>query len=134
VTLTVTAQPATRNRVDQFSNAVRTIRSSTAVRAGLALVKAVAGLAPRLDLALQVRIWLATGLVVVGDLIGEGASREEAVIGGTPNLAARLQALAGPDSVVIAPGTHRLVAGLFELGGRLWRMRVEDVRNGRGEP
>jgi predicted ATPase len=54
-------------------------------------------------------------LVVVGDLIGEGASREEAVVGETPNLAARLQALAAPDSVVIAPGTHRLVGGLFEL-------------------
>jgi class 3 adenylate cyclase/predicted ATPase len=86
-----------------------------AVRAGLALVEAVAGLAPRPDLALRVRVGIATGLVVVGDLIGEGAGREEAVVGETPNLAARLQALAAPGSVVIAPGTYRLVRGLFEL-------------------
>ena len=56
----------------------------------------------------QVRIGIATGLVVVGDLIGEGASQEQAVVGETPNLAARLQALAEPGSVVIAPATRRL--------------------------
>jgi class 3 adenylate cyclase/predicted ATPase len=86
-----------------------------AVRAGLAIIEAVAVLVPLPGLALQVRIGIATGLVVVGDLIGEGAAREEAVVGETPNLAARLQALADPNSVVIAPGTHRLVRGLFEL-------------------
>jgi hypothetical protein len=53
--------------------------------------------------------------VVVGELVGEGAAREEAVVGETPNLAARLQALAEPGGVVIGPGTGRLVAGLFDL-------------------
>jgi hypothetical protein len=56
----------------------------------------------------------ATGLVVVGDLIGEGSAQEQSVVGETPNLAARLQALAGPGAVVIAAGTHRLVGDLFE--------------------
>jgi predicted ATPase/class 3 adenylate cyclase len=86
-----------------------------AVRAGLRIVEAV-GLAsfhsgPRQ----RVRVGIATGLVVVGDLIGEGASQEQAVVGDTPNLAARLQALADPDVVMIAAGTRKLVGGLFEL-------------------
>ena len=63
---------------------------------------------------LQVRIGIATGLVVGGDLIGQGASQEQAVVGETPNLAARLQALAEPGTVVIAPSTRRLTGGLFE--------------------
>src|SRR5262249_6170351 len=63
---------------------------------------------------LQVRIGIATGLVVVGDLIGTGAAREQAVVGETPNLAARLQALAEPGAVVIASSTRRLIGGLFE--------------------
>ncbi len=63
---------------------------------------------------LQARVGIATGLVVVGDLIGEGSAQEQSVVGETPNLAARLQALAEPDTVVIAAGTRRLVAGLFE--------------------
>jgi class 3 adenylate cyclase/predicted ATPase len=83
-----------------------------AVRAGLALVGAVRRL--QTPAPLQMRVGLATGLVVVGDLIGSGASREEAVVGETPNLAARLQALAEPDSVVIADSTRRLVGSLFE--------------------
>ena len=58
---------------------------------------------------------IATGIAVVGDLIGEGAAREEAVVGETPNLAARLQALAAPGTVVISQATRRLVGGLFEL-------------------
>jgi class 3 adenylate cyclase len=62
---------------------------------------------------LQVRIGIATGLVVVGDLAGEGASQEQAVVGETPNLAARLQALAEPDSVVIAPATRRMIGNRF---------------------
>jgi predicted ATPase len=62
-----------------------------------------------------VRIGIATGLVVVGDLIGEGASQEQAVVGETPNLAARLQALAEPGSVVIAPATRRLLGNRFAL-------------------
>ena len=64
---------------------------------------------------MQARVGIATGLVMVGDLIGEGAAREEAVVGETPNLAARLQALAAPGSVVISQATRRLVGGLFEL-------------------
>jgi class 3 adenylate cyclase/predicted ATPase len=85
-----------------------------AVRAGLTLVAAV----PRLDTAaetrLQVRVGIATGIVVVGDLIGAGAAQEQAVVGETPNLAARLQALAQPGQVVIAPSTRRLTRGLFD--------------------
>src|SRR5205085_4255921 len=83
-----------------------------AVRAGLALIDAVGELdAPE---RLQVRIGIATGLVVVGDLIGKGAAQEQAVVGETPNLAARLQALAEPNAVVIAPSTRRLLGDLFE--------------------
>jgi hypothetical protein len=63
---------------------------------------------------LQVRIGIATGLVVVGDLIGSGAAQEQAVVGATPNLSARLQALAEPNAVVIAASTRRLIGGLFE--------------------
>ena len=84
-----------------------------AVRAGLAVVEAVRGIAAAEPL--EVRIGIATGLVVVGDLIGEGASQEQAVVGETPNLAARLQALAEPGSVVIAPATRRLLGNLFRL-------------------
>ena len=86
-----------------------------AVRAGLALVDAVARLATPAGEPLAARIGIATGLVMVGDLIGEGAAQEQAVVGETPNLAARLQALAGPGSVVISQATRRLVGGLFEL-------------------
>jgi class 3 adenylate cyclase/predicted ATPase len=83
-----------------------------AVRAGLELIAAVAGLKTRA--ALQTRIGIATGLVVVGDLIGSGAAQEQAIVGETPNLAARLQALAEPNTVVIADGTRRLLGNLFE--------------------
>ena len=62
---------------------------------------------------LAARVGIATGLVVVGDLIGEGAAQEEAVVGETPNLAARLQALAEPGAVVVAEATRRLLGGLF---------------------
>src|SRR5262249_4290165 len=78
------------------------------------VVEAVAGLDAEAGTPLQVRVGIATGLVVVGDLLGEGASQEQAVVGETPNLAARLQALADPGSVVIAPGTRRLTGGLFD--------------------
>jgi adenylosuccinate synthase len=86
-----------------------------AVRSGLDLLKAMDSLKPRETLALRVRIGIATGLVVVGDLIGEGAAREQAVVGETPNLAARLQALAEPGHVIISHGTRRLVGNTFEL-------------------
>jgi class 3 adenylate cyclase len=68
-----------------------------------------------LDIVAEVRIGIATGLVVVGDLIGEGAAQERAVAGETPNLAARLHALAEPSSVVIAPATRRLIGNRFLL-------------------
>jgi class 3 adenylate cyclase len=85
-----------------------------AVRAGLQLVEAVAGVDTAAEMRLQVRVGIATGLVVVGDLIGKGAAQEQAVVGETPNLAARLQALAAPGTVVIGPSTRRLTGGLFD--------------------
>jgi hypothetical protein len=85
-----------------------------AVRAGLGLVEAVPKLATSAGSPLQARVGIATGLVVVGDLIGAGAAQEQAVVGETPNLAARLQALAEPGAVVIAAATRRLTGGLFE--------------------
>jgi class 3 adenylate cyclase/predicted ATPase len=84
-----------------------------AIRAGLGVIDAVG----RLDVGLvklQARVGIATGLVVVGDLIGEGSAQEQSVVGETPNLAARLQALAEPDTVLIAASTRRLVGNLFE--------------------
>ena len=86
-----------------------------AVRAGLDVVEAVSGLSAPNDVELQVRIGIATGRVVAGDIVGEGASEERAVLGETPNLAARLQGLAAPNSVIIAEATSRLVEGRFEL-------------------
>src|SRR5438270_115187 len=76
-----------------------------AVRAGLDVVDAVARLDVR-SAKLQARVGIATGLVVVGDLIGEGSAQEQSVVGDTPNLAARLQALAEPGAVVISAGTR----------------------------
>jgi class 3 adenylate cyclase/predicted ATPase len=84
-----------------------------AVRAALELVAEVDNL--KTNAALQTRVGLATGLVVVGDLIGTGTAREQAVVGETPNLAARLQAIAEPNSVVIAESTRKLLGNLFEL-------------------
>jgi class 3 adenylate cyclase/predicted ATPase len=86
-----------------------------AVRSGLEIVAAVERLAPREGIALQARIGIATGLAVVGDLIGEGAAREEAVVGETPNLAARLQSLAEPGQVIISRSARQLLGGMFEL-------------------
>ncbi len=84
-----------------------------AVRAGLELVAAVGGL--NTHAPLQMRVGIATGLVVVGDLIGSGASQEQAIVGETPNLAARLQGVAEPNSVVIGDTTRKLLGNLFEL-------------------
>ncbi len=84
-----------------------------AVRAGLELIAAVISL--KTHAALQTRVGIATGLVVVGDLIGSGASQEQAIVGETPNLAARLQGIAEPNSVVIAEGTRKLLGNLFDL-------------------
>jgi class 3 adenylate cyclase/predicted ATPase len=84
-----------------------------AVRAGLELVAAVGGL--KIQAPLQTRVGIATGLVVVGDLIGSGSSQEQAIVGETPNLAARLQGIAEPNTVVIAEATRKLLGNLFEL-------------------
>jgi predicted ATPase/class 3 adenylate cyclase len=84
-----------------------------ATRAGLALVDAVANLKTDIGTELQVRVGIATGMVVVGDLTGEGAAKEQAVIGETPNLAARLQTFAMPGTVLICESTHRLTDGHF---------------------
>ncbi len=85
-----------------------------AVRAGLAIVEG----APRLQTAasgpLHVRVGIATGIVVVGDLLGSGEAQERGIVGDTPNLAARLQGIAAPDSVVIAEGTRKLLGDLFQ--------------------
>ena len=83
-----------------------------AILAGLAVADTVPSLKGDLDLG--VRVGIATGPVIVGDLIGEGASQESAVVGETPNLAARLQSMAVKNSVVIAPGTHTLTGRGFE--------------------
>jgi class 3 adenylate cyclase/tetratricopeptide (TPR) repeat protein len=85
-----------------------------AVRAALALAAEVPRLQTAAGMALQVRIGIATGLVVVGDLIGTGVAHSHEVVGDTPNLAARLQALAEPGMVVISSSTHRLTGGLFD--------------------
>ena len=84
-----------------------------AVRAGLELVAAVGGL--KTHAPLQTRVGIATGLVVVGDMIGSGEAQERGIVGETPNLAARLQGIAEPNAVVIAESTRRLVGNLFEL-------------------
>jgi class 3 adenylate cyclase/predicted ATPase len=86
-----------------------------AVQVGLALVEAVPKLVTAADVPLQVRVGIATGLVVVGDLLGSGEAQERSVVGETPNLAARLQGVAEPDMVVIAESTRRLIGNLFEL-------------------
>jgi class 3 adenylate cyclase/predicted ATPase len=84
-----------------------------AARAGLAVIDAVGRLATQEPL--KVRIGIATGLVVVGDLIGAGAAQERGVVGETPNLAARLQALARPGTLVVADSTRRQIGTLFEI-------------------
>ena len=78
-----------------------------AVRAGLAITESVGRLAIPAEEPLAARVGIATGLVVVGDLVGEGAAQEQDVVGETPNLAARLQEAAEPGAVVVADGTRR---------------------------
>ena len=117
-----------------------------AVRAGLELNAAVGRLQGGSSSPLTARVGIATGLVMVGELIGEGAAQEEAVVGDTPNLAARLQALAESGTVVISQATRNLVGGLFELadlGPRrlkgfaeplaVWRVEGEGLAEGRFE-
>jgi class 3 adenylate cyclase len=116
-----------------------------AVRAGLDIVAAVGRLlAPE---PLKVRVGIATGLVVVGDLIGEGGSQEQAVVGDTPNLAARLQALAEAGTIVVAASTRRLLGHLssfaisgttrsrdFRIQSRLGRLRGRRPRRAASRP
>ncbi|MDA9435143.1 hypothetical protein XH88_25730 [Bradyrhizobium sp. CCBAU 51627] len=85
------------------------------VRAALDIITAVARLETRAGEALAVRIGIATGMVVVGDLGGDGKLREHAVVGGAPNVAARVQALVEPNTVVVADSTRRLLADIFDL-------------------
>jgi class 3 adenylate cyclase/tetratricopeptide (TPR) repeat protein/ABC-type transport system involved in cytochrome c biogenesis ATPase subunit len=92
-----------------------------AVRAGLDIIDAIGKLETRMEQRVEVRIAIATGLVVVGDLISGGASEEQAMVGDTPNVAARLQSLAEPGVVVVAASTRRLLGDLFtfrSLGDR----------------
>ena len=84
-----------------------------ALRAGLEVTDSVSTL--ETGVALAVRVGVATGPVVVGDIVGEGAAQESAVVGETPNLAARLQGIAEPNAVVLSAATHHLVSGRFEL-------------------
>jgi class 3 adenylate cyclase len=84
-----------------------------AVRAGLALIAAMAGLETRTSL--QTRVGIATGLVVVGEMIGSGEAQQRSIVGDTPNLAAHLQGIAEPETVVIADNTRRLLGNLFEV-------------------
>jgi class 3 adenylate cyclase len=117
-----------------------------AVRAGLAIVDALAGLETPAGAPLAVRVGIATGMVMVGELIGEGAAKEQTVVGETPNLAARLQTLAAPSSVVISQATRRLVGRLFALSDlgpqrlkgfaeplAVWRVEGEGSAEGRFE-
>jgi class 3 adenylate cyclase/predicted ATPase len=95
--------------------AAREDAAERAVRAGLAVVAAVAGLRSPTGASLAARIGIATGMVLVGELIGDAEARERAVVGETPNLAARLQAAADPGAVVVAQGTQRLLGRTFVL-------------------
>ena len=116
-----------------------------AVNAGLELVGAVGRLTTH-GVPLAARVGIATGLVMIGELIGQGAAKEEAVLGETPNLAARVQTMAQPGTVVVADGTRDLLGGLFEyrdlgmqrLKGfaeplRCWRVLAESAAEGRFE-
>ncbi len=115
-----------------------------AVRAGLALLDAVAAMQLPVAVRLQVRIGIATGLVVVGELIGEGAAQERVAVGDTLNLAARIQAATSPDTLAVGDLTHSLAGAAFDyedlgphefkgISGptRLWRVTGESQARGR---
>src|SRR5947209_19825293 len=87
--------------------------AARAVRAGLAVAAAVSKAGPG-GKPLQVRIGIATGLVVIGEPIGAGDSRQQTAVGETPNRAARLQSLAEPNQVIIDAATHRQIGGMFD--------------------
>jgi class 3 adenylate cyclase/tetratricopeptide (TPR) repeat protein len=86
-----------------------------AVRAAINILAEVAGIELPDGTRVQARLGIATGLVVVGELVGSGAAQERAIVGETPNLAARLQALAAPDTILVSEATQNLLGGLFEL-------------------
>ncbi|MFB9264347.1 adenylate/guanylate cyclase domain-containing protein [Bradyrhizobium erythrophlei] len=97
-----------------------------AVRAGLDIIAAIRKLETRAEERVAVRIAIASGLVVVGDLVSGGASEEQALVGDTPNIAARLQSLAEPGVVVVAASTRRLLGNLFTLRN-LGRREVKGI-------
>jgi class 3 adenylate cyclase/tetratricopeptide (TPR) repeat protein len=86
-----------------------------AVRAAIDILSEVSGIELPDNTPVQARIGIATGLVVVGEIIGTGTAQERTIVGETPNLAARLQALAGPDTILVSEKTQNLLGGLFEL-------------------
>ena len=88
------------------------------VRAALAMIDAVRHIERPDGLPLETRVGIATGLVVVGDIIGTGAAREQSIVGETPNLAARLQALAEPNTVLVSQSTYRLLGRSFDYDSR----------------
>ena len=90
-----------------------------AVRAGLAIVEAAPTLQTAAGVPLQVRVGIATGIVIVGDLLGSGEAQEHEVVGGTPNLAARLQGIAEPDSVV----TGRSIEEIAKNEDHVWNSK-----------
>ena len=92
--------------------------TESSVHAALAIIDAIGRIARPDGHRLETRIGIATGLVVVGDIIGTGAAREESIVGETPNLAARLQTLADPNTVVVADATYRLLGRTFEYESR----------------
>ena len=115
-----------------------------AIRAGLRLIDAMSAVDAGSGIRPQVRIGVATGLVVVGELIGEGSSQERLAVGETLNLAARIQAAASPDCLVVAESTRRLAGAAFAYGdlgrqdlkgvaggARLWRVLGESEVQGR---
>ncbi|HTB01849.1 MAG TPA: adenylate/guanylate cyclase domain-containing protein [Bradyrhizobium sp.] len=86
-----------------------------AIRAAISIVAEASEIELPDGTRVQTRIGIATGLVVVGEIIGTGTARERTIVGETPNLAARLQALAGPDTIIVSEATRNLLGGLFEL-------------------
>jgi hypothetical protein len=115
-----------------------------AVRAGLHVIDAISAIHLRTGIRPRVRIGVATGLVVVGELVGEGSAQERLAVGETLNLAARLQGAASPNCLVVAESTRRLAGAAFsyddlgrhELKGvpggvRLWRVLGESRARGR---
>jgi class 3 adenylate cyclase/tetratricopeptide (TPR) repeat protein len=86
-----------------------------AIRAAINVLAEVAGIELPDGTRVQARVGIATGLVVVGEIVGSGAAQERTIVGETPNLAARLQALAAPDTILVSEATQNLLGGLFEL-------------------